>query len=163
GSDNITVGNGADYVAGDSALPVTGSVTLANHRQVGDPAPQGSWSDVASVPNATGNPGAGEAGDDGNDSVLVGYGANHIYGNGRNQVDTGAGTDTVYGGSGTDFVVGHSTSAQVDTFYGADGSDVLVGGYGTDHLYGGGDADYIAGGPATIDAIDPADATLGTW
>ncbi|MFN2561456.1 MAG: hypothetical protein ABR571_09215, partial [Jatrophihabitans sp.] len=234
GSDNITVGNGADYVAGDSSLPVTGSVTLANHRQVGDPAPQGSWSDVADVPDATGNPGAGEAADDGNDSVLAGYGANHIYGNGgndsvsiatdkplvagetrrpgvnaasantivggtgdnnihggaagdtiyagqqwgatsdqpnyggiagdgRNQVDTGAGTDTVYGGSNADFVVGHSTSAQVDTFYGGNGNDVLVGGFGTDHLYGGGDADYISGGPATIDAIDPADATLGAW
>jgi Ca2+-binding RTX toxin-like protein len=134
-NDNVTVGNGDDTLAGDSSLPITSTVTLANHRQIdSDNPPHGSWSDVASVPNGVGKPGAGEAGDDGSDSILAGYGANDIYGNG--------GDDTVSIATDKPLTGSETTQPGVNASKGV----TIVGGTGNNNLHGGSGDDTIFAG-----------------
>ena len=134
GNDNITVGNGTDTVAGDSSLPVTSTVTLQNHRQVGDPAPQGSWSDVANVPNGAGAPSNAEASTDGNDSILVGYGADTVYGNG--------GDDMISVSTDKPLVSGETRTPGTN----ADSNNTIVGGTGNNNIHGGSGDDTIYAG-----------------
>jgi Ca2+-binding RTX toxin-like protein len=133
-NDNVTVGNGDDTLAGDSGLPVTSSVTLQNHRQQGDKPPQGSWQDVANVPNGVGKPGDGEVGGDGADAILAGYGSNHIYGNG--------GDDTVSIATDKPLTGSETTQPGVNASKG----DVIVGGTGNNNLHGGSGVDTIYAG-----------------
>src|SRR5262249_45250202 len=67
-------------------------------------------------------------GDDGNDVIVGGAGADFLYGgNGADNLSGGVGNDFLYGASGTD---GYETGASVnDTLQGGDGADYLYGGY----------------------------------
>jgi Ca2+-binding RTX toxin-like protein len=147
GNDTVTVGNGNDTLAGDSSLPVTSSVLLKNNRQkaAGDKDPQGSWADVAGVPNGVGEPGAGEVSTDGNDSILAGYGANTIYGNG--------GDDTV--SIATDKPLTGSETRQQGVNGASD--NVIVGGTGNNNIHGGAANDAIYAGQQWPGGVtDPA-------
>ena len=139
GNDSIAVGNGNDIVAGDSALPVTSTVTLADHRLI-DPsnAPQGSWSDVSGIPAAVGPPttaqAGAEAGTDGNDSILAGYGADQIYGDGGNDSISIA-TDAPL--TGTEVRQPGVNAASNDVIVGGTGNNEIHSGSGNDTIYAG--------------------------
>lgn len=135
GNDSIAVGNGNDTVAGDSSLPVTSTVTLQDHRQVDSSnKPQGSWSDVANVPTGLGAPTAGESSTDGNDTILVGYGQDTVYGNGGDDSISVA-TDKIL--TGTETRQPGVNAASNDTIVGGTGNNNIHGGSGDDLIYPG--------------------------
>ena len=155
GNDSITVGNGDDVVAGDSAIgyELTGSLSLRelknDDRDGGDPiGSAGEAGASVTVPDWTTftNPESGENhSTDGNDVLHVGLGPSHVYGN--------DGMDTLaVAPDSTDLAKLHQDQ---ETLFESPGA-TLVGGTGDDSFAGGNGDDVIITGPDTggLD-IDP--------
>lgn len=90
-------------------------------------------------------------GDNGNDSINGGDGADMLYGdNGDDVVNGGEGIDKLFGGNGNDNLAG---GAGDDMLYGDNGSDFLSGGAGRNVLTGGNGADIFAIAGGALDLI----------
>ena len=92
-------------------------------------------------------------GEDGDDSIGGGAGADLLYGReGSDILEGGEGNDSLYGGGGVDVMLGGAgddglnSSLGQDFLAGGDGNDSLHGGYGGDALSGGDGADTLDGG-----------------
>ncbi|UQZ88093.1 hypothetical protein C4J81_02250 [Deltaproteobacteria bacterium Smac51] len=92
-------------------------------------------------------------GDDRDNTINGGTGADRIYGgggddllygnNGADRLEGGAGNDTLYGGEHNDELYGDEGD---DLLYGGNGADILYGGDGSDKLYGEAGNDIMDGG-----------------
>lgn len=142
-----------------------------------DVAKMGTWTGPTTV-----------SGEDGNDSLIGGPGADSLSGNaGADRIDGGAGSDRLSGNGGRDKIRGQEGNDRVyggggndslggeqglDRFWGDAGDDLLTGNEGADTLWGGsdndtfmtsdGEQDQLWGETGTdsamMDAIDQADS-----
>jgi Ca2+-binding RTX toxin-like protein len=158
GSDSITVGNGDDTVAGDSALnfgsPSTKSVKLKELGSVesGNPGVDGPTVTVPNWENLTdpaARPSSSSVGAAGEDTINVGLGASRIYGNGGNDV-LGVGADNALAKS--------KCSAPPASCIFRSAGVTIVGGTGSDNIAGGTGDDTIYTGP---EQVTPTDGTGG--
>jgi len=122
GFENVTVGNGDDFVMGDtgSNAILAGGGTDAVYANAGNDVVDGGAGDDSLY------------GNEGNDTMIGGNDEDKLWGQeGEDVVTGGAGKDTLRGGEDDDVLYGNS------------GNDLLVGGEGNDTINGGTGADVI--------------------
>jgi Ca2+-binding RTX toxin-like protein len=154
-NDSISVGNGNDTVAGDSALnfgsPSTKTVSLkelADGVESGDPSVAGPSVTVPNWDNLTdpaARPNSDSAGAVGNDTINVGLGASRIYGN--------AGDDVLGVGADNALAAAKCSPPPAACIFRSAGV-TIVGGTGSDHVAGGTGNDTIYTGPEEVTAVD---------
>ena len=133
-SDEIDVSDLIDQI--DSDIP---DVSDLLERLLGD-------DDASSddVENGPPEPSVLLRGEETDDVLTGGTGADEIYGEGGNdQLEGGAGEDALFGGNGNDVLVGGSGGDQLE---GGVGDDALFGGIGADQLIAGLGDDILTGG-----------------
>ncbi|MCE2517946.1 MAG: calcium-binding protein [Alphaproteobacteria bacterium] len=170
-------GSGSDMVAADTVLKFNeanasiGTDTLGISQFFGDDSDTALTGDFLTIEGSDGDDVI--FGDDGNNSIITGLGADTVDGGGGNDFISAApffdtGDDTFRGGAGADNLFGWGGN---DTLNGDAGDDNLYGGAGNDILNGGADADVIDGGAGAdmidggtgIDTVTYADETSGVF
>jgi Ca2+-binding RTX toxin-like protein len=140
GEDSITVGNGTDIVAGDSALGIAdalGDVDLDGR--------DGSVDDVNTIDDVAAITPPGDGGGGDADHIGLGLGQNEAYGNGGDDV-IGVAAEVGAGDAHDNLIVG------------GDGGDTITGGAASDEIWTGplGDpANVVTDGDGEADAIAP--------
>ena len=144
GDDEISGGEGNDFVAGNAGLDLLFGDAGNDVLRGGNDADElfgGEGSDLLLA-------------DGGNDVSHGGEGVDFIF-------DLGGEENTIYGDAGNDVLHGGNGD---DTIHGGDGNDRLLGGAGDDSLYGDANADFLDGGSGRdglFGGIDAADRLIG--